>query len=415
MVDLKKGQKVALYVTIITLALVIGKYIIGKIAGSTALIADAVHSAADSLVIFAAWFGLLLARRKTSKRFPYGLYRAETIAAFIISGLIIYAGIILFMKGLKNLNIVPEIEFPFLAMGTASLSAVISLILSIWEKKIGKEINSQSLIANSDESKMDFFSSLLVFFAVLGSSFQIRYIESILTISLSFLILLIGMKNGFISLLALLDIAPNIKLIEEIKKLVITVADVKGIENIKLRQAGPVLFGEADLKLAKFIDVDRAHEISHKVQNIVKSKFLQIEIFTTHIEPYQDRNYLIMVPIKGKKGINSTISRHFGKANYFAFVKMNNGNFKIGDIEVNSFKNKKVRAGLEVAKKYFQNKGTNILITKEIGEIGFHALRDYFVDIYKTNSETLRESLEDFVKGNLEKLEKPTHESEVKI
>lgn len=93
--------------------------------------------------------------------------------------------------------------------------------------------------------------------------------------------------------------------------------------------------------------------------------------------------------------------------NIFTFVKMNNKKFKIENIEENYFKNKKIRAGLGVSKRYFQNKGTNILITEEIGEIGFHRLRDYFVDIYKTNSETL----EDFIKGNLEKLDKPTPES----
>ena len=175
MINLKKGQRVALYATFITLILALSKFSVGMITGSTALIADAVHSGADAMVIFAAWLGLFLASKKANQKFPYGLYKTETFAAFIVSGFIIFAGINLFVEGFKKLYSVPEIQVPFLAMGTASISAVVSFILYRWEKRIGKEINSQSLIANSDESRMDVFSSFLVFFAVLGSYLKIQY------------------------------------------------------------------------------------------------------------------------------------------------------------------------------------------------------------------------------------------------
>lgn len=415
MIDLKKGQKVAFYASLITISLVIIKIIVGKIAGSTALLADAVHSGADVLVIFAAWLGLFLARKKDSKKFPYGLYKAETFAAFAVSGFIIYAAVMLFMEGLRNLNKTPEIDVPFLAMGTAIFSAFISIILSVWEKKVGVEINSQSLIANSDESKMDFFSSFLVFFAVLGSYFEVLYIESILTLCLSLLIFWVGIKNGYISLLGLLDVSPDVKLEKDVRKLVISMPEVKDIEDIKLRQAGPVLFGESRLKLSKSIDINRGHEISHKVRRKVKSEFPQIEAFNIHIEPYQEKNYVIMIPIKNKNGMNSSISRHFGKADYFAFVKIENNRFELEYIKENPFKEKKVRASLAVVEKFVKNKSPDILITKEIGQIGFHTIRDYFVDIYMAEGENIKDIVDNFIQEKLKKLEKPTHKSDDKI
>jgi cation diffusion facilitator family transporter len=185
MFDLQKGQRVALTATLITIVLALAKGIIGKIADSSALIADAVHSGTDILAIFASWLGLTLAKKKPGDKFPYGLYKAETLAALFVSGIIIYLSIILFLEGREKYYVVPQIEMPLFAFGIVGISAVVSLILYYWENRIGHELNSQSLIANSDECKADFVASVLVFFAVLCSHYKIMYVESLLTIVLS--------------------------------------------------------------------------------------------------------------------------------------------------------------------------------------------------------------------------------------
>lgn len=51
-----------------------------------------------------------------------------------------------------------------------------------------------------------------------------------------------------------------------------------------------------------------------------------------------------------------------------------------------------------------------MLITKEVGEISFHTLRDNLIDIYKAEGKTVKEVIENFVKGKLEILNKPTKE-----
>jgi divalent metal cation (Fe/Co/Zn/Cd) transporter len=70
---LKQGQRVALAATIIILVLAIAKFVVGYLFDSRILVADAFHNGVDVLAIFASWFGLWLASRKESARFPYGL------------------------------------------------------------------------------------------------------------------------------------------------------------------------------------------------------------------------------------------------------------------------------------------------------------------------------------------------------
>jgi len=63
-----------------------------------------VHSFADMLAIFASWVGLKLAERPHTKRFPFGLYRAETLAALLVSALILLAGVHLFLESAGGLS-----------------------------------------------------------------------------------------------------------------------------------------------------------------------------------------------------------------------------------------------------------------------------------------------------------------------
>ena len=86
----------------ITLLIAVLKGVIGTIFDSKVLVADAFHSAADTVAIFASAFGLWLASREKSKRFPYGLYKAETLVTLVIGALIFWAGIELLLDGYQG-------------------------------------------------------------------------------------------------------------------------------------------------------------------------------------------------------------------------------------------------------------------------------------------------------------------------
>ena len=100
--ELKQGQRIAFIGALVTLLLAVIKAVIGYLFDSKVLIADAFHSGADLLAIFASGFGLWLASKKKTRRFPYGLYKAETFVSFIIGALIVWAGI----KILKDMELI---------------------------------------------------------------------------------------------------------------------------------------------------------------------------------------------------------------------------------------------------------------------------------------------------------------------
>jgi len=160
--ELKKGQKVAFIATFLTLFLAVAKGLIGYLFNSKILIADAFHSGADLLAIFASGFGLWLASKKKSAKFPYGLYKAETLASFIIGILIIWAGVAILKDGYHKLFYIMQIrKFPFLPVSISIVSIITAYFVARKEKSTGEAINSQSLLANAQESFLDIFTSSL--------------------------------------------------------------------------------------------------------------------------------------------------------------------------------------------------------------------------------------------------------------
>jgi divalent metal cation (Fe/Co/Zn/Cd) transporter len=66
---LKKGEKIAWLATIATILLAVFKALVGFFSGSILLIADAVHSAVDTVAIFSSWFGLKISQKNIRKNF----------------------------------------------------------------------------------------------------------------------------------------------------------------------------------------------------------------------------------------------------------------------------------------------------------------------------------------------------------
>ena len=87
-----KGEKAA-KIGFFSVALIgIVKGIIGWTSGSLSLLAQAIDSLTDLFGLIAIFIGMRLSRREPSMRFPYGYYRAETLASLIVSGFILLTG-----------------------------------------------------------------------------------------------------------------------------------------------------------------------------------------------------------------------------------------------------------------------------------------------------------------------------------
>jgi len=409
---LTAGRRVAAIATALTLLLVVLKGTFGYLRHSPALVADAVHSGADALAIFASWVGLKLASRPPTKRFPFGLYRAETLACLLVAAVIAIAGVGLLVESVSALTRRQGVHHRSIGILFVALaSAVVSFGIFVWEKRVGTRLNSQSLLANADESRADIMTSLAVFVGMGATYLGAPAVELGVSGLLSLLIIWLGLKHGRLATYALLDASLNRDLELRATEIAKQVPGVMDVEPIKLRQAGPFCFGIAQVHLRKSTDVARAHEVAHEVIRAVTDEIPQIESLTVHVEPYHPDIQTVMVPVCDKN-TDARVSEHFGRAEFFLFATVSSEGVADVEYTINTASKLPARAGLAVIREALKGHEVDAVLTREIGEIAFHTLRDQHVDVYSAPDGSVTDALDRFLKQDLARLVKPTHPSE---
>ncbi|MBF0259295.1 MAG: cation transporter [Desulfamplus sp.] len=227
--NLKRGRRTAFISSFVAFLSALVKGIVGYLFNSPVLVADAFHSSADFLTHAASGFGLWIASRGKTTKFPYGLYRAETIACLLIGGMIITVAIELFRDGIQKLSHLDPIDgFPIFPVAASLFSAVAVFIVARMESGVRKSIGSQSLIANSREQFLDICTSLVVLIGIVLAYLRIPYAEGSIIILISGLLLKLGVENIWTSLLILMDANLEPELQVDIEKRVNAIYGVKG-------------------------------------------------------------------------------------------------------------------------------------------------------------------------------------------
>ncbi len=148
----------------LNLVLALGKGIAGVLSGSTALLGDAIHSATDVFAATTVFVGIWVAGREHPS-FPYGLYKAETVAALITSMAVILAG---YEIGRQALFGVPGLPDVAIALPVAAISLVLALGFGLFQLYSGKKLNSPGLIADARDYLADSFSTAVVLVSLLA-------------------------------------------------------------------------------------------------------------------------------------------------------------------------------------------------------------------------------------------------------
>ncbi len=413
--NLRKGQQTALFASAVTLLLACVKALVGYGFHSSLLVADGFHTLSDFTVVFASWFGLWLAAREKTDRFPYGLYKAETLVSLIIGLLVSWAGIEVLLEGVRKLGSPTSTGgFPLLPIIVSCVSMVIGYFLARKESTVGGTINSQSLKAIARDSYLNIAVSFAVLTGIVAAYFAIPYVEGALLFIISMLILKLGFETIWLSLLILLDANLDRPLQSDIAEGIFEINGVTGVKDVKVRQAGPFRLVECNIESNPSAPLHRTHGLADRVENYITGTFPNIESVYVHVEPGQGETTLAIIPVKDINGLDSRVHGHFGRSPYFIVVRIGQDATDIEDFYYNEHLGKKenIHIGVKVIREIIKY-GLNALFTSQIGEISFHMLKDSFVDIYKAReNESVRDVIERFRHGAIETLGSPTHSSE---
>lgn len=209
------------------------------------------------------------------------------------------------------------------------------MVLARYTGKIGRKIGSQSLVVCAEEMKVDVYSSLLVLIAVLSTYLAVPYVEALVSIALSLIVLKVGVENAKVALYGLMDVSPSKEIERNIKDILRSCEEIEEYEGLKLRQAGPYIFGEVVVKMRRFVNVSRAYEISERIGERIKRSVSRVESFNIIVKPYKPKVQRIAIPVKDNEGLKSKLVDHFGRARYLTLITLEGGKVRSYQVKKN--------------------------------------------------------------------------------
>jgi cation diffusion facilitator family transporter len=286
--------KFAAWVGIVGNLLLAGlKGYVGVISKSQALIADAVHSASDVVGSFAVLLGLRGAKKPPDKDHPYGHGKAESIAAIIVSILLILVGLELAITAVKAIyNGVTEPPLWY-AWVVIAFSIVIKEMMFRYKFKLGKKLNSQALIANAWEHRSDVYSSIAalvgVVGALIGGRFQLEYLyllDPLAGLFVALLILKMGYRLVMEAIHNTMDHVLHPEDAEELHQAVLRVHGVIAVDDLRAREHGHYVIVDVKISVNPRITVMEGHDIAKAVKQQLLQKFNHVSDVFIHVNPY---------------------------------------------------------------------------------------------------------------------------------
>lgn len=291
-------QSISIISALVNFGLGASKLVFGFLTGSVALIADGIHSSLDVFSSFITFLGLRIAKKPVDKEHPYGHWKAESLAGFLVAILLAISGIwILYEAVMRFFG--QEQELVKLTIGAiivVGISIIITEILARLKFYYGRKHRSLALVADAEHSRADVLSSI----GVLIGFGLIRYFslaDAIVALGIGAYILFQAFKIGKEITDSLLDVA-NKDVEERIKK--ICFSHNIEMSDLKTRKIGAFNFAEIKIKLAPKLKVEEVQKITETLEERLLSNISELKQVVISLEAY-DMAKSTILPRLGKK------------------------------------------------------------------------------------------------------------------
>jgi len=226
-IDAEAGDRRVFIAVVVNVGLTIAQLVGGILAGSLALIADAVHNFSDAVSLGIAFFARKIARRQSDERMTFGYVRAELVAALINYTTLIAIGVYLAYEAILRFFSPEEVE-GWTVVIVATIALVIDAVTALLTYSLSK--TSANIRAAFLHNVADALGSIAVIVAgALILLFGWHIVDPIVTLIIAAYILWMAFNEvGDVVRILMLGVPPGI----DVEELMDAIRKVDGVEDI---------------------------------------------------------------------------------------------------------------------------------------------------------------------------------------
>jgi cation diffusion facilitator family transporter len=283
----RRGVRRVLLVTLaLNIVVVAGKLIAGLLAGSLSVISDAIHSSVDSFNNIVGLAVMKYATAAPDDGHPYGHAKFETLAAFAIAGFLFVTCYQISMSALKRIfaHDTPAPEITALTIGVMIGTIGANIIVTVYERREGRRLQSAFLIADSAHTRSDVLVSCSVLAGLILIRFGYVWLDPVISLGVAVVIAWSGYQIFKATVPVLVDAAPVPS--GRIAEIVGSVPGVHSAHDIRSRSQGGEMFVEMRLHIANEFERDHiaSHAITEEIERRLEREFGKVAA-TIHVEP----------------------------------------------------------------------------------------------------------------------------------
>lgn len=266
----------------------VAQLVLVLVTGSVALLGDTIHNFADALTAVPLAVAFVLGRRAATRRYTYGLGRAEDLAGVVVVLVVAASAVLVGYESVRRLVDPQPVGHPWVVAAAGVIGFAGNEVVARYRIKVGREIGSAALVADGVHARTDGFTSLAVVVGAAGVAFGFPAADPIVGLGITAAIVFVlrdAAKEVFRRLLDAVDPAA-VELAERAASEVDGVAEVR---DLRMRWIGHHLRAELAVAVAAELTVRAAHALAHEVEHRMVHAVPHLTAVVVHTEPAADR------------------------------------------------------------------------------------------------------------------------------
>lgn len=252
--------------------------------GSVALLSDTLHNLTDALTAIPLWIAFALGRRSTSRKFTFGLGRAEDLAGLVIVTAIAASAGGVAWESIRRLFDARSLEHIPWVIAAGLIGAAGNELVAEYRIRVGRRVSSEALIADGQHARADALTSLAVVAAGVGAALGAEWVDPAAGLAVAGMILAMLRHAGTRVFGRILD-AVDPSLVDRAEHVASSVDGVASVSDVRMRWHGHRMLITLVAAVDPNLTVRKGHEIAQTISHDLIHDFPFTVDALVHIDP----------------------------------------------------------------------------------------------------------------------------------
>jgi len=250
------------------------KAVAGWVAGSVAIIMDAVNNLSDAMSSVITIVGTKLSEKPADRSHPFGYGRVEYFSAIIIAVIVLSTGIISLVESVKKIFNPTSPDYTTVTLVIIIVAIIVKIVMGWYVKREGTKLKSNALVASGADATFDAVVTLSTLVSAGIMLLTGLNLDGFIGTAISLVIIKAGIGMVGAPVGELLGKSIPKEMVARIKTDVMKYPEVSGVYDIILNYYGPnAIIGSLHVSVPDTMTARSIHSLTRRITEQLYDKY----------------------------------------------------------------------------------------------------------------------------------------------